>query len=61
MTAGIRIGTRRLILSTIVAFVAVAWISSSAHAQITPVVTGEDGVPQSTPIPAAQIPADITA
>jgi len=61
MTPRTRIGSRLPILTAMIAFVAVAWITSLSHAQITPIATGEEGVPLSTPIPAAQIPADITA
>jgi predicted methyltransferase len=61
MTTRTRIGSRLLCLTSMIAFVAVAWIASTSRAQITPVATGEEGVPLSTPIPAAQIPVDITA
>jgi predicted methyltransferase len=54
MTIRARIG----ILSTMIAFAGFALISSPARAQITPVATG---VAESAPIPASQIPADITA
>jgi predicted methyltransferase len=60
MTTGARLRTHRLIL-LVAAIAGFAWVAS-AHAQIAPAAAtgGEAGVPQSTPIPAAQIPADIT-
>jgi predicted methyltransferase len=51
-------GMRRLIFSTMVAFVGFALILSPARAQIQPVATGTTEAP---PIPSAQIPEDITA
>ncbi|MGA7872426.1 MAG: hypothetical protein WCA22_16185 [Candidatus Binatus sp.] len=57
MTARMRVATCRLLFSTLVAFAGVAWISSPARAQIAPVSAS---VAETAPIPAAQIPADIT-
>jgi len=54
MTTGRRIGTCGLILSTLIAF---AGSSSPALAQIEPVATS---TAESAPIPAAQIPKEIT-
>jgi len=54
MTIRARIG----ILSSMMAFAGFALISSPAHAQIAHVATS---VAESAPIPASQIPADITA
>jgi len=62
MTIGMRIGRRLLILTTAIAFATIMLTASRSHAQVaSAAATGEAGVPQSTPIPAAQIPADITA
>jgi predicted methyltransferase len=62
MATGMRFGSRLLILTTAIAFVAILWIAPRSHAQqIASAATGEAGVPQSTPIPPAQIPADITS
>jgi predicted methyltransferase len=58
MTIGMRIGIRRILLSTLVAFAGFAWISSPARAQIQPVATSTT---ETAPLPATQIPADITA
>jgi predicted methyltransferase len=61
MSIAMRIGKRLLILTTAIALVSVTSIASRSHAQIAPAATSEAGVPESTPIPAAQIPADISA
>ena len=58
MTIGMRTGMRRILFSTLVAFAGFSWMSSPAHAQIQPVATSTT---ETAPIPAAQIPADITA
>ena len=58
MTAGMRTRTCRLLLSSLIAFVGFAWISSPARAQIQPAATS---TAETGPLPAAQIPADITA
>jgi predicted methyltransferase len=57
MTTGMRIGTRRLICATLIAFAGVASISSPACAQMQPVATS---TAESAPIPASQIPKDVT-
>ncbi len=57
MTMRMRIGACRLVISTIVALVAFAWISPPARAQVAPVAAR---VAESAPIPAAQIPKVIT-
>ncbi|MGB9381072.1 class I SAM-dependent methyltransferase, partial [Candidatus Binatus sp.] len=49
--------THRLILSTMFAFAGLAWISAPARAQMQPVATS---TAESAPIPASQIPKDIT-
>jgi predicted methyltransferase len=58
MTIAMRTGIRRILFSTLVAFAGFSWISSPAHAQIQPVATSTT---ETAPIPAAQIPADITS
>jgi predicted methyltransferase len=58
MTIGTRVGIRRIFFSTLVAFAGFAWISSPAPAQIQPVATSTT---ETAPLPAAQIPADITS
>ncbi len=58
MTIGTRAGIRRIFFSILIAFIGFAWISSPARAQIQPVATSTT---ESAPMPAAQIPADITA
>lgn len=58
MTIGMRTGIRRILFSTLVAFAGFSWMSSPARAQIQPVATSTT---ETAPIPAAQIPADITA
>ncbi len=57
MTTGMRERTHLLILSTLVAFAAVGWISSPARAQLQPVATS---TAESAPIPATQIPKEVT-
>jgi len=52
------INARAAIISALVAFAAFAWISTPLRAQITPV---DASVAETAPLPAAQIPADITA
>jgi predicted methyltransferase len=58
MTTGMRERTHLLILSTLVAFAALGWNSSPARAQMQPVATS---TAESAPIPAAQIPKEVTA
>jgi predicted methyltransferase len=58
MTNGMRNSIRQLLFPSVVAFIAIAWISSPARAQVQPVATSNA---ESAPIPASQIPADITA
>lgn len=58
MIIGMRIGTWRLLFSALVAFVGLALITSQARAQIQPVATSTT---EAAPIPATQIPPDITA
>lgn len=53
--------SRLLTLTAAIAFVTVTSIATRSHAQIAPAAAPEAGVPESTPIPAAQIPADISA
>ncbi|MGB0062735.1 class I SAM-dependent methyltransferase [Candidatus Binatus sp.] len=57
MTIGMSIRTHRLILSTMFAFAGLAWISAPARAQMQPAATS---TAESAPIPASQIPKDIT-
>ena len=57
MTIGMSIRTHRLILSTIIALAGLAWISAPARAQMQPAATS---TAESAPIPASQIPKDIT-
>ena len=59
MAMRMRIGTRRLVLSTVVALAGVAWISPTARAQ-NPLVPVATSVAESAPIPASQIPKEIT-
>jgi len=58
MSIGMHIRIRRLIFSTMIAFVGFALIASPARAQVQPVATSTS---EAAPIPATQIPADITA
>jgi predicted methyltransferase len=58
MTNRMHVGTRLKIVSAIVAFAAIAWISSPVRAQVQPAATSTSEV---APIPQGQIPADITA
>ena len=53
MTTRMRVGT----VATLVAFTAAAWLASPARAQIQPAATSTT---ETAPVPAAQIPADIT-
>lgn len=57
MTIGMSIRAHRLILSTMFAFAGLAWISAPARAQMQPAATS---TAESAPIPASQIPKDIT-
>jgi predicted methyltransferase len=57
MTCGMRTGTGRLIFATLIAFAGLVWISSPVHAQMQPAATS---TAESAPIPASQIPKDIT-
>jgi len=57
MTSGMPIGTRRVILSTLIAFAGFLWISSPARAQMQPVATS---TAESAPIPASQIPKTVS-
>ena len=59
MAMSMRVGTCRLVLSTIVAFIGVAWISSPARAQIA-LSPAAANVAESAPIPASRIPKEIT-
>jgi predicted methyltransferase len=52
------IKARTAIISTLIAFAVFAWIPTLVRAQITPV---DASVAETAPLPAAQIPADITA
>jgi predicted methyltransferase len=58
MSIVMRVRIRRLLFSTLVAFVGFALIASAARAQMQPVATSTSEAP---PIPSTQIPADITA
>jgi predicted methyltransferase len=58
MTTRMRSGIGRLVFATMAAFAGFAWIGLPSYAQIAPVATS---VTETPPIPAAQIPADITA
>ena len=57
MTNGMSIRTHRLILSTMIAFAGLVWISAPARAQMQPAATS---TAESAPLPASQIPKDIT-
>ncbi len=57
MTCGMRTGSGRLIFATSIAFAGLVWISSPVRAQMRPVATS---TAESAPIPASQIPKDIT-
>jgi len=57
MTIGVRIGTCRLIFSTLIALVGLAWCSSPARAQIPLIATS---TAETAPVPASQIPKEIT-
>lgn len=57
MTIGMRTGIRQILYSTLVALVGFWWVSP-ARAQIQPAATSTT---ETAPIPAGQIPADITA
>src|SRR5580698_2949682 len=57
MTTGMRIGSRWLVLSTLVAFVGFVWIALPAGAQMQPVATS---TAETAPIPASQIPKEVT-
>ena len=58
MSIVMRIGMRQTVFSALVAFVGFVLITSPARAQVQPVATSTSEAP---PIPATQIPADITA
>ncbi len=57
MTIGMSIRTHRLILSTMIALAGLVWISAPVRAQMQPAATS---TAESAPIPASQIPKDIT-
>jgi predicted methyltransferase len=57
MTTGMRIGSRWLVLSTLVAFAGFVWTFSPAGAQMQPVATS---TAETAPIPASQIPKEVT-
>jgi predicted methyltransferase len=58
MSIVMRIGMRQMVFSALVAFVGFVLITSPARAQMQPVATSTS---EAAPIPATQIPADITA